>query len=162
MLIFHVLVSLAGILLGALAVYGMVGGHLGKRTNAWFLYTTIATSVSGFLLPADRFLPSHAIGIMSLIALTFSCAALWRYGLQGGWLKTYTISAVIALYLNVFVLVVQIYRHVPFANQLAPTQTEPAFQVTQLVVLVAFLGLGVLAVKGVRKWSGWRLNAATV
>lgn len=159
MLAFHVLISLAGIVLGFIAAFGMVTGHFARRTNMWFLITTILTSVSGFLLPAERFLPSHAVGILSLIILSVSSAAFWGYRLQGVWVKTYTATAVAALYFNVFVLVVQVFRHVPVLHALAPTESEPPFQVAQLVVLAGFLALGLKAMKGVKKWTGESFGA---
>jgi hypothetical protein len=57
------------------------------------------------------------------------------------------IGATTALYLNVFVLVVQSFMKVPALKALAPTQTEPPFLVAQSVVLVVYLGLTVLATK---------------
>ena len=87
--------------------------------------------------------------------------AFWRYRLQGPWRKAYAIGAVVALYLNVFVLVVQLFRHVPLLNQFAPTQTtEPAFQVAELVVLIAFVAIGVLVVRGVKRVAGYPAHAA--
>jgi hypothetical protein len=155
----HVAVSLAGIFYGLAAAFGMISGRVEKRTNEWFLITTIATSVTGFFLPLQQFLPSHGIGIASLIVLAFASAGYWQYRLQGLWLKTYAIGAAVALYLNVFVLVVQLYRHIPVLKELAPTQTEPAFQLTQLVVLIAFIVLGVRVAKAVGKTTGPDLSA---
>ncbi|MDQ1387825.1 MAG: hypothetical protein QOF56_1279, partial [Acidobacteriaceae bacterium] len=106
-----------------------------------FLWTTVATSATGFLFPFHRLLPSHLVGLVSLIVLAIATRAHSR------WRKTYVITAVIALYLNVFVLVAQLFMKVPALKALAPTQSEPPFQIAQLIVLVLFLVLGILAVK---------------
>ena len=147
----HVLISLAGIVYGLVVAHGMISGRIEKRRNDWFLLTTLANSVSGFFFPVQQLLPSHVIGIVSVIVLAVAAAALWRQGLRGPWLNTYAIGAIVALYLNVFVLVVQLFRRVPLLNELAPSQTEPAFQLTQGVTLVAFVAIGIMAVKGVKK-----------
>jgi hypothetical protein len=142
---FHVVISLMGIGSGFLVVYGMLSS---KRWDGWtalFLTTTVATSVTGFLFPAHRFTPGHAVGILSLVLLTFSILGRYRFGPAGGWRRTYAITAVTALYLNVFVLIVQLFEKVPSLRALAPTQSEPPFQVTQLSVLVIFAVLAVLA-----------------
>lgn len=114
-----------------------------KRLGVWtkvFLATTTATSVTGFFFPVDHFLPSHAVGIVSLIVLALAISAHYRV-----WRRTYAIAALIALYLNVFVLIAQLFLKVPSLKALAPTQSDPPFQITQLVVLVLFFVLGILA-----------------
>jgi hypothetical protein len=108
-----------------------------------FLWTTVATSATGYLFPVHKFMPSHAVGILSLIALTLAILGRYRFGLAGAWRKTYVISAVIALYFNVFVLVAQLFMKVPALHALAPTGTEPAFVAAQLVVMVLFVALGI-------------------
>jgi hypothetical protein len=153
----HVVLSLIGIGSGFVVLYGLLKS---KRLDSWtalFLVTTLATSASGFLLPADRFLPSHAFGILSLIALGIAVPARYTFRLAGPWRAAYAATAVIALYLNVFVLVAQLFLKVPALNALAPTQSEPPFLVTQLVVLVAFLGLGI---SGTRRFAAEPLPAA--
>jgi hypothetical protein len=142
---FHVALSLVGIGSGLIVVYGLLGS---KRLDGWtatFLWTTVATSVTGFLFPVHQFLPSHGVGIISLILLTFAILARYRYRLAGGWRRTYVITAVIALYLNVFVLIVQLFEKVSALKALAPTQSEAPFQVTQLVALLLFTALTVRA-----------------
>lgn len=146
----HVVLSLMGVFSGLIVVFGLLTA---KRLDGWtvvFLTTTVATSVTGFLFPFHKFLPSHAVGIVSLVVLTL---AIWaRYGrhLTGGWRRTYAITAVLALYLNVFVLVVQLFLKVPALNALAPTQTEPPFKLAQLVLLVLFVLVGILAARRFR------------
>jgi hypothetical protein len=143
--IFHVVLSLIGIGAGFVVVYGLLAA---KRFDGWtklFLVTTVATSVTGFLFPVQRFMPSHAIGILSLIVLAIAILARYRFGLAGAWRRTYAITATIALYFNVFVLVVQLFRRVPVLAEIAPTQSEPPFQMAQLAVLLLFIFLGVRA-----------------
>ncbi len=145
--LFHVVLSLIGILAG----FVVVGGFLtAKRSSGWttlFLATTVLTSVTGFLFPFHRFLPSHAVGIVSLLVLAVTIPALYVFHLAGSWRRTYVIGAVIALYLNVFVLIAQFFMKVPALKALAPTQSEPPFLGTQIVVMLIFAVLGVLAAK---------------
>jgi hypothetical protein len=138
--LFHVLVSLVGIGSGFVVMAGLLKGN---RLEGWtkiFLGTTIATSVTGYFFPVDRVMPSHIVGALSLVALAISVYGWQRFHLAG-WRRAYVISAVIALYFNVFVLVVQSFQKVPFLHDLAPTQTEPAFPIAQTFVLVGFIAL---------------------
>jgi hypothetical protein len=143
----HVLISLAGIGSGLIVVYGMLSG---ERLDGWttiFLTTTVLTSVTGFLFPIEHLLPSHKIGIISLIVLAPAILARYAFHLAGRWRRTYVICAVIALYLNCFVGVVQAFVKVPALKALAPTQKEPPFLVAQLLVLAVFVVLMGLASK---------------
>lgn len=147
----HVILSLAGIATGFVVLFGMFRA---KRVTAWtetFLATTLATSVTGFLFPFHKFLPSHAIGLVSLVVLGIAIFALYGRSLAGRWRATYVITAVMAQYLNVFVLVFQLFVKVPALRALAPTQSETPFKVSQLFVLVFFLFAGIFAVRGSRK-----------
>ena len=141
----HVLLSLLGILAGLVVLFGLLTSQLFKGWNALFLWTTVATSVTGFLFPFHRFLPSHALGILSLVLLAIAIYALYGRDLAGSWRRTYAVTAMIALYLNVFVLIVQLFQKVPALHALAPNQTEGPFKATQLVVLLAFVLLIILA-----------------
>jgi hypothetical protein len=141
----HVLISLIGIVSGFVIVFGLLGG---KRLDGWtavFLTTTALTSLSGFGFPFEHLLPSHKVGIVSLVVLAVAIAARYAFHLAGAWRSIYSVGATLALYLNVFVLVVQAFLKVPALHELAPTGTEPAFLVAQLVVLAAFLALGTMA-----------------
>jgi hypothetical protein len=145
---FHVLLSLLGIGSGLVVVLGLLGS---KRLDGWtavFLTTTVATSVTGFGFPFDHLLPSHVVGIVSLVVLALGIAARYVLHLAGAWRRAYVISAVVALYLNTFVLVVQAFLKIKALNALAPTQAEPPFAIAQGLVLVAFIVLGVLSVRG--------------
>src|SRR5216684_3845277 len=132
----HVVISLIGILSGFLVLFGMLAG---KRFNGWtgvFLATTVATSVTGFGFPIDHLLPSHKVGVISLVVLAVAIIARYVLHLRGAWCRIYVVGAAVALYLNVFVGVVQAFEKVPALSALAPKQTEPPFVITQLVVLV--------------------------
>ena len=143
----HVVLSLVGIFAGLVVLFAMFGS---KRLEGWtalFLATTVLTSVTGFFFPTDQVLPSHIVGVISLVFLAAAILGLYVYHLARSWRWIYVVGAIVALYLNVFVGVVQAFQKVPFLNALAPTQSDPPFIVTQLVVLVAFAVLGVMAVR---------------
>jgi hypothetical protein len=143
----HVVISLVGIASGLVVVFGLLAG---KRLDGWtalFLATTVATTVTGFGFPFDHLLPSHKVGIISLVVLLVAILARYAFHLTGAWRRTYVISAVAALYFNVLVLVVQAFLKVPALHALAPKQTEPPFLVTQLLVLVLFVVIGIMAAK---------------
>ena len=147
LLFVHVVVSLVGIAIGLVVLYGLIGGRPHAGMTAAFLATTILTSLTGFPLPATQLLPSHIVGIISIVLLAIAVAALYVYHLAGAWRWIYVASAIAALYLNVFVGVVQSFRKIAFLHPLAPTESEPPFLVAQLVVLILFIVLGVLAAK---------------
>jgi hypothetical protein len=149
--VIHVLISLAGILAGFVVVFGLITG---RRLDGWtgvFLATTAATSLTGFGFPAERLLPSHIVGIVSLVVLAVTIFARYPRRLQGPWGTSYVVGAVLSLYLNFFVLVVQAFLKVPALKSLAPTQTETPFKLTQAVVFTIFLVLGGFAVVRFRR-----------
>lgn len=142
----HVLISLLGILSGFVVLFGLLTA---KRLNGWtafFLTTTVLTSVTGFLFPFHHIMPSHIAGIISLVVLAMTIYARYVRHLNGAWCKVYVVGAMMALYLNVFVAIVQAFLKIPALNAMAPTQTEPPFKLTQLMVLIAFVVLAVIAV----------------
>ena len=143
----HVLISLVGIGSGLVVMYGF---FTRKRLDGWtalFLATTVLTSVTGFAFPFHQLLPSHKLGIISLIVLAAAIPARYVYHLASSWRWIYVVGASMALYLNVFVLVAQAFMKVPALKALAPTQQEPPFLIAQLVVLLLFIGLTIGAVK---------------
>jgi hypothetical protein len=143
----HVVLSLVGIGSGFVVAYGLLTA---KRLDGWtalFLATTVATSVTGFGFPFDHLLPSHVVGIVSLLVLALAILARYPLALAGPWRRVYAISAVIALYLNAFVAVVQSFLKVPALHALAPTQAEPPFAIAQGLVLLAFIVLGTVATR---------------
>ncbi len=146
----HVVISLIGILAGGVVLAGMIAGRRLGGLNAVFLVTTVITSVSGFFFPSASFGPPHVLGVISLVALAVALFALYGRRLAGSWRAIYAASAVLALYLNVFVAIVQAFQKLPPLKALAPTQAEPPFVVAQAVVLVAFVISGFLAVRRFR------------
>ena len=143
--IIHVLISLIGIFAGLIVLFGMLGNKRLDGWTSWFLITTVLTSVTGFFFPFHGFTPAIGVGIISLVMLAIAIFARYSRQMAGVWRWIYIITAVIALYLNVFVLVVQAFLKIPSLHALAPTQTEQLFKATQLVVLAFFVLLGVLA-----------------
>ena len=143
----HVVLSLIGIVAGLVVALGMLGGKRLPVLTAVFLVTTVLTSVTGFLFPFHQLLPSHVFGIISLVVLVPALAGVYGFRLAGAWRWIYVVTALIALYLNVFVGVVQAFQKLAFLQPFAPTQSEPPFLVAQLVVLAIFLLLGFLAVR---------------
>src|SRR5690606_12176932 len=133
-------------------VAAMLGGNLRHPWTSVFLGATLATSLTGFLFPMDKgFTPALAFGVISTIVLALAIFALRVKRLEGSWRKTYVINALIAQYLNTFVLIAQLFQKVPELKALAPTQSEPAFGITQGLLLAVFVWLGFAAVKGTRQ-----------
>ena len=146
--LFHVVLSLIGIAAGVVVVAGMFGSRSPTGWTALFLAATVATSVTGFFFPHDQVLPSHIVGALSLVALAVAILALYKYRLCGPWRWIYVATALVALYFNVFVGVVQAFLKMPFLHALAPTQSDPPFVIAQLIVLVAFVALGAVTLRG--------------
>jgi hypothetical protein len=147
----HVVLSLIGIATGLIVLYGFLSDEGLPSLTAIFLATTVLTSVTGFIFfPFTKLLPSHIVGIISLVLLALALYGLYGAHLAGSWRWIYVVTATFALYLNVFVLIVQLFLKVPALNALAPTQAEPPFVATQGATLVAFLILGWLAVRRFR------------
>ena len=141
----HVVLSLIGIAAGLVVALGLLQSNRVSAMTALFLATTALTSLTGFGFPLDPFKPSHVVAIISLIVLAITAYALYGRNLSGAWRAIYVIGAVFSLYLNVFVLVAQAFLKIPALKALAPTQAEPPFALTQGVVLIVFIALGVLA-----------------
>jgi hypothetical protein len=143
----HTVLSLIGIVTGLVVLLGMLGGRKLDSWTAIFLATTVLTSVTGFFFPFAKLLPSHIVGIISLVILAIALVALYGIHLAGAWRWIYVAGAVLALYLNVFVGVVQAFQKLAFLQPFAPTQSEPPFIVAQVVVLAIFVVLGFLALR---------------
>jgi hypothetical protein len=141
----HVLISLIAIFAGFVMVIGLL---MPKRLNGWtavFLLTTLLTSVTGFFFPFHGFTPAIAVGIVSLVVLAVAIFARYARHLTGAWRWIYVVTAMVALYLSVFVLIVQLFQKVPALKALAPTQAEPPFAIAQLGTLVIFVVLTIVA-----------------
>ena len=143
----RVLISLIGIGSGLVVMFGFITGKRLDTLTAVFLTTTVLTSLTGFGFPFDHLLPSHKLGIISLVVLAIAIPARYVFHLAGSWRWIYVVGASIALYLNVFVLIAQLFIKVPALKTLAPTQSEPPFLVAQILVLLIFVGLTILAAK---------------
>ena len=144
----HVLISLVGIASGIIVMYGFLTNQRLDRWTALFLLTTALTSLTGFLFPFKGVTPGIKLGIISCVVL--AVAIVTRYAMHLAWRKTYVIAACMALYFNVFVLVVQSFEKVAALKALAPTQKEPPFAVAQIAVLLLFVVLTIFAVKRFR------------
>jgi hypothetical protein len=153
---FHVILSLIGIAAGILVALAMLASKRPAALTALFLLTTALTDITGFMFPMP-FDPADVIGIIDLVAVAVAGAALYAAHLKGAARWVYVSSALLALYFNCFVLVVQTFQKVPFFHQFAPTGKEPAFAAAQGVVLIAFIGLGVAALKKFRPIDGTAL-----
>ena len=148
--ILHVIISLVAIAAGLVVFYQMLNSQFSPVWTLVFLVTTILTSVTGFMFPIAAFTTAIGFGIVSLVALALSVYALYSRHLAGAWRWIYVVTALFALYLNVFVLVVQSFQKIPALNALAPKGSEPPFAIAQAVVLAAFLYFGYCAVKAFR------------
>ena len=141
----HTLISLIGIGAGLVVALGLLGSQRLPGWTALFLLMTALTSVSGFFLPAEHLKPSHVVGIISLVVLAAAVYALYARDLAGPWRWIYVAAAVLAFYFNVFVLVAQAFLKIQPLKDLAPTGSEPPFAISQGVVLIIFVALGLLA-----------------
>ena len=146
----HVVLSILGIVTGLVAVGGLMSG---RRLDTWiglFLVTTILTNVTSFMFPIRILLPSHYVAGISLLILPVAVAAFYWKHLVGGWRTTFVVASVAALYLNVFVLMVQLFQKMPALIVVAPGQKGPAFVITQVLILALFVWIGRAAVSGFR------------
>jgi hypothetical protein len=148
--VFHVVISLIAVGTGLIVLFGLIAGRLLPLLTGVFLATTVATSVTGFMFPFKGITPGIKLGIVSMVVLAAALAARYLLHLAGTWRATFVISSAIALYLNVLVLIVQMFLKLPALHALAPTQTEPAFKIVQTTSIVVFLVLTVLALRGFR------------
>jgi hypothetical protein len=144
LVLIHTIISLIAIVAGIVVMFGMLGSKRQGGLTAVFLGFTILTNATGFVIPpflTDKLLPSHMIGILSLLLLAVACIALYVMKLAGPWRWIYAVTALVSLYLNVFVLVIQSFLKVPALHALAPSvpPAEPPFAVAQGIVLVFFV-----------------------
>src|SRR5438309_11097579 len=140
----HVIISLIAIVAGLIVMFKMLGSDRTPGLTAIFLLFTILTSATGFVIPpllSDKLLPSHIIGILSLVLLAIACVALYGAKLSGMWRWIYVLSAMVALYLNVFVLIIQSFLKLGPLHALAPSvpPSEPPFAIAQAILLVFFV-----------------------
>lgn len=143
----HVVISLVGIMTGFIVVALMLQNGPLAGWNGFFLAATILTSVTGFFFPLTAIGPPHIVGAISLVVLAVALYALYGRKLAGPWRAIYVASAIVALYLNVFVAVAQSFDKVTYLHQFAPTGSEPPFAVVQAVVLILFVAIGFMALR---------------
>jgi hypothetical protein len=151
----HTIISLVAIVAGLVVMFGMLGSKRPGGLTAIFLLLTILTSATGFLIPplvSDKLLPSHIIGALSLVLLLIACVALYAMKLSGSWRWIYAVTALLALYFNVFVLVIQSFLKIPALTAIAPGNppSGPVFAVVQGVVLVFFVLMIIGAIRRFR------------
>lgn len=147
----HVAISLIGIGAGLIALPAFARGYLLRRTTDIFLWATLLTSLTGFLFPIVAFTPALGFGILSTLLLALTFTAYYRRKLAGRAATVYAVTATIALYLNMFVLIVQSFLKVPALNALAPTGTEAPFAAAQGALLIAAIAFGTIAFKAARR-----------
>jgi hypothetical protein len=143
--IIHTLISLIAIFTGFVVLFGLLAGNRLDGWTKWFLITAVATTVTGFFFPFHGFTPAIGLGIISLPILAITIYARYPKRLAGAWRWTYVIGAVLTLYFNAFVGIVQSFEKIPALTAIAPTQTEQPFKLTQLSVLGLFIVLGFVA-----------------
>jgi hypothetical protein len=148
--ILHTAISLIAIASGLIVLAGMLRARRLPGWTAVFLVTTLLTSVTGFMFPINGLTPAIVFGLISIVILVIALAALYLKHLSGAWRWIYVTTALMALYLNVFVLIVQSFQKLPALQKLAPTQSEPPFLIAQAVALIAFLILGAMAARKFR------------
>lgn len=148
--IFHTWVSLIAIFAGFVVVAGLMKSQGRQLMTFGFLSTAWATTLTGFFFPFHGLTPSFVLGVISLVPLALVTAARYKGGLKGSWRGTYVVNAVLVLYVNVFILILQAFQKVPALNALAPTQTEAPFQIAQLAALVLIIALGIVSFKNFR------------
>lgn len=144
--IIHTLISLVAIFTGLVVLFAMLSGNCAKCWTKWFLITAVATTVTGFFFPFHRVTPAIILGIITVPVLAITILARYSRRLAGPWRWIYVVGAVMTLYFNLFVLVVQTFEKVPSLYAMAPTQTETPFKLTQLAVLIVSILLGSVAV----------------
>lgn len=157
----HTVLSLIGMVAGCVVAGGFASGRQLDRWTGTFLITTALTNITGFAFPFTQLLPSHYIAILSLVVIPVVLFARYRKHLAGAWRNVYVVGSVAVLYLNVFVLVNQLFRRVPGLIVAAPTGKEAPFAITQLLVLAMFVWLGRAAVKGYRTSAAAAVESLT-
>ena len=153
----HVIISLFAIALGLVWAVDLLRGRQSSFVAGLFLLTTILTSVTGFMFPASSVTPAHIFGVISLVALSVAVLGLYAYKLRGFWRPAYIVTAVLSLYLNIFVGVVQAFQKIGPLHALAPTQSELPFAIAQTIVLVLAIVVGWMAV---RRFHGGQMATA--
>jgi len=149
LLVSHVAISLIGIVSGVVVIYDFLRSRFRSGLIWIFLISTALTSLSGYVFHRDQVLPSHIVGAIALVVIIPTWLGWWPFRLSGAWKRTFVVGATISEWLNVFVLVAQIFAKTPALNAVAPNGTGPVFGAAQAVVLIVFIAIGI---------AGWRRN----
>lgn len=149
--VLHVAISLIALVAGLVLLPGFAAGRLQPGLASFTILMLVLTSATGFGFPFEKILPSHAVGVLSLVALAVTILARWGRQLAGGWISAYGISLTVAVYFDAFVAVVQAFLKFAALAAIAPTQQSPAFVIAQGLLLLAFVALGVAVVRGLRR-----------
>jgi hypothetical protein len=147
----HSILSLLALVLGLVVLLDFFGVRIPSLITGLFLLLAFLTSATGFGFPFNGILPSHVVGVLALIA--FAAAAYGRYiaNFAGLWRSIYVIGIVASEFFLAFVGVAQAFGKITALNALAPTQSEPPFAITQLVLLLICAIIGVVGVRGYRR-----------
>ena len=154
----HVIITLIAIGSGLIVVGGMFASHKLPATTALFLFTTALTSLTGFLFPIKGFTPALGVGIVACVIFVVALFALYKERLAGQWRWIYVITAIVSLYLNVFVLIAQSFMKVAALKALAPTGSEPLFAIAQGATLATFIVIALIAVANFRPVTAVRTS----
>jgi len=146
----HVIISLVGIVAGLVVMKGMLASQRLDGWTAVFLAMTALTSVTGFGFPIEKLTPGLIIGTISLVVLLIAIVARYAFGMGGAWRPAYVVTALVAQWFNVFVLVVQLFMKVTALHALAPNGSEPPFLIVQTAVMVLFIIVGIAALRQFR------------
>jgi hypothetical protein len=148
----HVLITLIAILSGFVVLGQMRSSTLSGGWTGTFLSTSVLTSVTGFIFfhPPNPPTPAQSVGVVALLILVPTLYALYLKHLVGVWRPVYVIGAVVSLWFNVFVLIVQLFVKVPGLRPLAGVPPSgPVFGAVQGIVLIAFI---IAAWRGVKRF----------
>ena len=143
----HVVLSLLQIPVGLYLALELCRGRAPAATTLLFFALAALTSLTGFPLPPFGFDPPRAIGILTLLLLAASAFAFYSRGAIGLWRPVFVIGSIAALYLDIFVAIVQAFQKLPAFQRLAPTQSEPPFVILQVAALALCIVIGFYAVR---------------
>jgi hypothetical protein len=154
MLTLHLALCVVALLAGALVLIALCGGRRRPTWEAVLLSSTALISLTGFALPSPPGTPTpdpaRILGVVELVVVIIAALALYAGHLARAWRSIYVATMVLAVYFNVFVLVVQAFQKIGFLHALAPTGKEPPFLIAQAVLLVLSVAIGVIAVRAYR------------
>jgi len=148
--LFHTLLSLIAIATGIRVVYGFLNNQTYPGWTTTYIVTTTLTLITSFLFPFHGFTPAIGVGILCILILIPTLYAKYRTSLTGIWRVVYVAGSAVLFYFNCFVLIAQSFQKISFLHALAPTGSEPPFAISQAVLLIGAIILGVMAVRRFR------------